>query len=384
MEKHLIKKYIMFISSLIIGLITLLITLEALEHYDYTLVTFADSVTWDDNQRITSDVRGRPEIAIFTRSENTYVSTEWKKGTLATVYTCGENYFFIKNLLRINGRFLWDSDSKDRKSYAVIDENLSTMLFAGKECIGEKITLGGAEYSVVGVCGAEDGILTSVDKYAVYLPMDAYSVKNTQSGCLLRAADDIALTFALQTDIKIAGGIRSVQNLKILARMVSIPARLALLIICLMTFVCTVKITIKYTSYRIAEAREELKNLYFQQYLKKHSLFIGMHLAAIIVLFVIFILWFLAVSFTVIIDSELIPRSLIDILGWINNIKAYSQKYNSAHNIPFSPSYQISIYGWVAAISSVVCIWAAGKTLQNIKLWIIEILKKKWTLKVER
>jgi hypothetical protein len=351
--------------------------LEFRRGFDCVLVTFGGSATWDDANEIESSLGRHAEAALFTRSENVSISDIWNRQTFASVYGCGEKYFGIAGIERLSGRLLWDRDSTERRSFAVIDENLATILFAGNNCIGEKIIVCGREYSVVGVCTAEDGVLTSVDEYAVYLPVSAYTFPDTQSGCLLRLKDDISLTFALQRGISVPGGIKSIDDLKVRSGMWSMPARLSLLVVWIMAFVFTVKLTVKYLGKRISRAKARLDDLYLREYVKKHAGGIAIHIAALSALGFVFYLWFRAVGFTVVIDASLIPKSLIDVSEWLRKITAYMRTRNSMYAIPFAPSVKVVVCGVQATVASVIHVFSARKLFSHAGSYICDIVEEK-------
>ncbi|NLM62091.1 MAG: ABC transporter permease [Clostridiales bacterium] len=333
--------------------------LGKLERFDYTLVTFRGTVTRNDMQVVSSAFGRAAESAVFTRSENTYVSDRWNDYEFATVYGCSEIFFDIANIKPVSGRTLWDSDSNEGAKYTVIDYNLAVRLFAGKDCLGEMIKVGNAWYMVVGVCTAEDGILTSVDEYAVYLPMDEYLAPDTKSGCLLRPKNDSALAFALQGEVSVAGGIQSVDNLKIRSGMWSMPVRLSFFIVWAIALLYSIRLAVKYFDLRIRRMRAELDDLYPAVYIKKNIAGIVLHAVVLLVLCGIFALWYRAVRFTVTLDASLIPGSLINMSEWEENIRTYMRYRNSAYFVPFSPSHKISSYGKIALVSSVVYVFAA-------------------------
>jgi hypothetical protein len=175
--------------------------------------------------------------------------------------------------------------------------------------------------------------------------MDAYVAPYTEGGCLLRTTNDIQLAFDMQKGIGIPGGIRSIDNLKVRSGMWSMPARLSLLIVFIMALILTLKTVVKYVGLRAEEIRVELRDLYITEYIRKYIIGITLHIAVFVAVCTVFALWFKAVRFTVTIDVALIPRSLIDVSEWAERLAEYARNCNSAHNIPFSPAYQIGLYG---------------------------------------
>lgn len=363
--KMKVLRYVLPALVLLLAQLASIYTLKQLSQFDYTLVTFQETVTWNDVQTINSTFGRIADFAIFTRTENVYITDEWGKSAFVTIYGCSEMYFSIADIRPVNGRVLWDSDSNERAICAVIDHNLAVRLFAGKDCLGETINVGDKRYTIVGVCTAEDGVLTSVDEYAIYLPMDEYVTENTKSGCLFQPKNDIDLAFALQGGVAAAGGIQSVDNLKMRADMRSMPIHASYFAVWIMALVCAIKIASWYFDLKIRQVRSEMSNFYLGEYIKKNIAAISLHIATILILCGAFVIWYRAVRFTVKIDASLIPRKLINISEWLENIKAYMRYRNSAYFIPFSPSHKVSLYGKISLASSVVHIFAAWELIKN-------------------
>jgi len=374
MSKAILKRFALPALLLAAGMTALFLLLGMLGRYDYMLITFRTPVSWTFNKTLDSALGLETETALFTRSENGFLTADWNKWSYVTVYTCSEKFFEISAQERISGRFLWDSDAEKRGSYAVIDENLAVLLYAGKSCIGEKFTLGGKSYTVAGVCGSENGLMTSVDEYAVYLPMDAYAAQNTQYGCLLRSENDLSLTFSLQGNHALLSRIGSTDNLEVRSGMWSIPAQLALLLIWLLALITVIKALLRYAALLIERIRGELKSLYPREYLKKHLWGILLHLLGFAALCAAFVFWFRVMRLGLVIDATLIPKSLIDIGGWLEKIGEYLRVRNTALRIPFSPSLKIGVYGWISVFVSIVSVYAAVMFLRAARAAITAFL----------
>jgi hypothetical protein len=88
------------------------------------------------------------------------------------------------------------------------------------------------------------------------------------------------------------------------------------------------------------------------------------------------VLWFRAVSFTLILDPDIIPSSLIDIGQWIGNLQLYSRAQNATMSIPLSASFQVSYYGSILLASSLACILTVKYLLFSFAQEYVDSLKE--------
>ncbi len=92
----------------------------------------------------------------------------------ATLYAIGAGYFDVKHERLLQGRLISETDVRRAERVAVLDERALLKLFPGEDSIGQKVTIFGEEYEVVGVVGGGRR-LGEVDEYVMYIPITAAS-----------------------------------------------------------------------------------------------------------------------------------------------------------------------------------------------------------------
>jgi len=363
------RRLIVLILATFITLGAALFCLKTLEGLDVALVTFNSLPTWNDRNALGRTVKNS-ETAMFTRRENVPVTSEFGGYYFPAVYTCSGEFFELTGISRVSGRLLWDSDSENLAKFAVIDENLAAALFANKGCTGERITVGGQEFAVVGVCSAEDGIFSAVDEYAVYLPVDTQIMGSAHGGAILRAEDDIALAIALKNGIAIAGGTKSADNIKVRAAMWTMPAKLMFFALWVASAVMALFLALDYAKKFAVSAKTELESSYIRGYLKKHWIAVLMHILGLFVAIAAFWAGFMLVRFDFVLDADLIPRSLIDLGAWVQNLGLYLRERNAAQAVPLSMATKPVAYGILATICATGAVTSALALLRRAAKWV--------------
>ena len=88
----------------------------------------------------------------------------------ATVYGTTGAYSEIKDMDLAYGRFLKSSDVSNHTNVAVINAGLATQVMGRLNVEGETISLGGTDYTIVGVLAAKDSDTTTTETYEAYVP----------------------------------------------------------------------------------------------------------------------------------------------------------------------------------------------------------------------
>jgi putative ABC transport system permease protein len=100
-------------------------------------------------------MRSLPELRAVTvelSRSDLYEVSQWSN-TSSRVIGVLPNYGTVKFLPLLHGRFLDDSDITDRRRVAVLGSKAAVLLFPGRPIVGERITINGTEFTVVGLVG---------------------------------------------------------------------------------------------------------------------------------------------------------------------------------------------------------------------------------------
>ena len=98
-----------------------------------------------------------PSISVSTKVvKNRYISDE------VSVSGKNHNYFVRNNELVVHGRPLVQSDMSGDVYVCVIDKTCAERFFPGIDPLGQTIKIGGVQYTVVGLCGEDDNIASSM------------------------------------------------------------------------------------------------------------------------------------------------------------------------------------------------------------------------------
>lgn len=93
--------------------------------------------------------------------------------TTANVEGTNQDYTDVRNFHVIDGRFITEEDVDKRKKVAVVGQNIVNQFFAGRNPIGETITINGQRYTVVGVMEQKGEVLGQNLDDNVFIPISS-------------------------------------------------------------------------------------------------------------------------------------------------------------------------------------------------------------------
>ena len=115
-----------------------------------------------------------PDIGLISaRSSSTVVGKHGANYDSVTVYGTTPSYYEIQGLQLSLGRWLKSSDQSNAAYVCVLNEAAADKLIGYTDCVGEKITLSGVQFTVVGVLEENEDSLTSMltsGMRMVYIP----------------------------------------------------------------------------------------------------------------------------------------------------------------------------------------------------------------------
>ena len=127
-----------------------------------------------------------PDIGgISARTSTTVVGKHGSEYGTVTVYGTTPAYYDIQGLQLSMGRWLKTSDQDNRTYVCVLNEAAAEELVGYTDCVGETITLSGAEFSVIGVLEENEDSLTSMLTSGMLMAYVPYS-------SLIRLADTVS------------------------------------------------------------------------------------------------------------------------------------------------------------------------------------------------
>ena len=130
---------------------------------------------WNRRPRITNDdaeyLRNRLSVpALMSREGFNQLTVAWKgrEATGIQVETVDADFFAIKNYDIAEGRAFSPQEVQVAANVAVVGAELATKLFDGRDPLGERITLGGLPYRVIGVVAPQGTLFgISLDKFVL-------------------------------------------------------------------------------------------------------------------------------------------------------------------------------------------------------------------------
>lgn len=143
-----------------------------------------------------------PSVSVVTNVvRNSYVSDE--------VSVTGVNeHYFIHNDDVSHGRSLFHTDMDGSVYVCVIDQTCAETFFLGNDPLGEKIKIGGIQYTVVGICDDTEDIVAAImgakADGSIYIPYKNALTMNglNRISSLSVYVDDTSKTDELQTKIE--------------------------------------------------------------------------------------------------------------------------------------------------------------------------------------
>lgn len=100
-----------------------------------------------------------------------------------TLYGIDNQYKQFREVSLTSGRLIDVFDISDKSSVAVLDQDAALRLFPGKEAVGQQISMGGEEYTIVGVCKSSKRIGENT-RCMMYIPYTA-SDRDIHSACTM-------------------------------------------------------------------------------------------------------------------------------------------------------------------------------------------------------
>ena len=127
-----------------------------------------------------------PDIGLISaRTSSTVVGKHGADYDSVTVYGTTPSYYDIQGLQLSMGRWLKSSDQKNAAYVCVLNDAAATELVGYTDCVGEKITLNGVQFTVVGVLEENEDSLTSMLTSGMLMAYIPYS-------SLIRLTDSVS------------------------------------------------------------------------------------------------------------------------------------------------------------------------------------------------
>ena len=127
-----------------------------------------------------------PEIGLVSaRTSATLVGKHGANYDSVTVYGTTPSYYKIQGLQLSMGRWLKTTDQSNSTYVCVLNEAAATELVGYTDCVGEKISLNGTQFTVVGVLEENEDSLTSVLTSGMLMAYIPYST-------LIRLTDSVS------------------------------------------------------------------------------------------------------------------------------------------------------------------------------------------------
>ena len=117
-------------------------------------VTLKDLDVWTEEEPDLGELAPYKNTSVVGKHGSNY-------GTV-TVYGTTPAYYNIQAMQLTMGRWLKDVDVANNSYVCVITENTAEELIGYTDCVGQTLTLGGVEYSIVGVLQKDEDSLTSI------------------------------------------------------------------------------------------------------------------------------------------------------------------------------------------------------------------------------
>ena len=127
-----------------------------------------------------------PDIGLISaRTSSTVVGKYGANYDSVTVYGTTPSYYDIQGLQLSLGRWLKSSDQKNAAYVCVLNQAAAEELIGYTDCVGEKVTLNGVRFTVVGVLEENEDSLTSVLTSGMLMAYIPYS-------SLIRLTDSVS------------------------------------------------------------------------------------------------------------------------------------------------------------------------------------------------
>lgn len=130
-------------------------------------------ISYREAQGFVRDFKPHGEAAIRMYG-NGVQGTRGSKSTRPRLYTSGvsENFFNVENMAIAEGRGFSERECLEGLRVVVVGEGIVDRLFdKGEQYLGQRITLSGASFTIVGVLGKRLSTFGSSNRDAIYLPI---------------------------------------------------------------------------------------------------------------------------------------------------------------------------------------------------------------------
>lgn len=117
-------------------------------------VKLEDLNTWMAEEEGLGQIAAYQSASVLGKHESNYGSV--------TLYGATPAYYEIQNLRLSMGRWLKETDLQNRSYVCVLNETAAEDLIGYVDCVGQTLTLGGVEFTVVGVLQSDEDSLTSM------------------------------------------------------------------------------------------------------------------------------------------------------------------------------------------------------------------------------
>ena len=117
-------------------------------------VELEDLNTWMAEEEGLGQIAAYQNASVLGKHESNYGSV--------TLYGATPAYYEIQNLRLSMGRWLKETDLQNRSYVCVLNETAAEDLIGYVDCVGQTLTLGGVEFTVVGVLQSDEDSLTSM------------------------------------------------------------------------------------------------------------------------------------------------------------------------------------------------------------------------------
>jgi len=389
------------IAFMAIVIIVCIITAQNLEQKldscrNVLLMEFEGSVTHDSLKALYS----YPEenqfiegIGVYSNKpgRNNYSSLQssGRSSGQVSVYQVDQYFPDFLHIAMRDGRFIWNRDIEDKKSYIVIEKDMAVQLFNTYKCSGRKLTLMGKEYTVIGVYDKSNSFIDSmsaVEENAVYIPLQPSEEKASEpqfpgfSGTenryvlLVKTVDNTAMIIerTVREEMgKLIGKDLNSQNLDKSVRLAVQSIRIAYLLMALIGILYFGRwVVIKYRDF-FRTLRDEYRSSYFKQLIlsQKISLILCFFATVSIAAAVYFI--YRIIRFEFLLDPAVIPARLVDTENVRNTLMGYYIGQNTKLSVI---SYQNSLveqisnlFVWISVLLVLLFWKLAGYVNNRIK-----------------
>ena len=129
-------------------------------------VTLSDLDTW---------MAEEPELGLMSPSKTaTLVGKHGGNYGTVTVYGTNAHYYDVQGTLQLSmGRWLNKADVENNSYVCILNNTAATELIGFEDCVGQSLTLGGVEYTIIGVLEESEDSFTSLltaGSMAAYIP----------------------------------------------------------------------------------------------------------------------------------------------------------------------------------------------------------------------